>query len=99
MIDFLAGALTLAYVVAAVYFVHFWHRTADRLFLAFAAAFALLALNQVTVFMLGVEDERYNYAYILRVLGFILILLAILDKNLFGRVRHGPSPPRPPPRR
>ena len=86
MIDFLAGALTLAYVVAAVYFVHFWQRTHDRLFLAFAAAFGLLALNQVVAFALGVGDERQNYAYVLRVLGFILILLAILDKN-YGRRR------------
>ena len=90
MLDFLAGALTLAYVIAAVYFVHFWNRTADRLFLAFAAAFALLALNQVMVFVLGVEDERYNYAYILRVLGFILILAAIVDKNLHGRGKPRP---------
>jgi len=87
MIEFLAGALTLAYIVATVYFVHFWRRTADRLFLAFAAAFALLALNQLTVFAMGVADERYNYAYVLRVLGFILILVAILDKNIFGRKR------------
>ena len=87
MIDFLAGALTLAYVIAAVYFVHFWQRTSDRLFLAFAAAFALLAVNQLAVFVLGIDDERYNYAYVLRVCGFILILLAILDKNLYGRKR------------
>jgi hypothetical protein len=87
VIDFLAGAVTLAYVVAATYFVHFWQRTSDRLFLAFAAAFALLALNQLAVFGLGVEDERYNYAYILRVLGFILILVAIVDKNVFSRRR------------
>jgi hypothetical protein len=85
MIEFLAGALTLAYVVASVYFVHFWQRTSDRLFLAFAAAFGLLALNQLAVFSLGVGDERYNYAYVLRVLGFVLILLAIIDKNLSGR--------------
>jgi len=85
MIDFLAGALTLAYVIAAVYFVHFWRRTTDRLFLAFAVAFALLALNQLAVFVLGVEDERYNYAYVLRVFGFMLILVAILDKNFYGR--------------
>ena len=85
MIDFLAGALTLAYVIASAYFVQFWRRTSDRLFLAFAAAFALLALNQITVFTLGVADERFNYAYVLRVLGFVLILLAIVDKNLFGR--------------
>lgn len=90
MIEFLAGALTLAYVIASTYFVHFWRRTADRLFLAFALAFALLALNQVTVFALGVADERHNYAYILRVLGFILILAAIVDKNLFGRTKRRP---------
>lgn len=90
MIEFFAGALTLAYVIASVYFVHFWRRTADRLFLAFALAFGLLALNQVTVFALGVADERYNYAYILRVLGFILILAAIVDKNMFGRHRRRP---------
>ena len=85
MIDFLSGAVTLAYIVASTYFVHFWRRTADRLFLAFALAFGLLALNQMAVFTMGVDDERYNYAYILRVFGFILILLAIVDKNLFGR--------------
>jgi hypothetical protein len=87
VIDFLAGAVTLAYVVAAMYFARFWRRTADRLFLAFAIAFTLLALNQLMVLALGVDDERYNYAYILRVLGFILILAAIVDKNLFARRR------------
>ena len=89
MIDFLAGALTRAYVIATVFFVHFWQRTSDRLFLAFAAAFALLALNQITIFALGVNDERHNYAYVLRVLGFVLILAAIIDKNLHGRKKPG----------
>jgi hypothetical protein len=88
VIDFLSGAVTLAYIVASMYFVHFWRRTADRLFLAFAVAFALLALNQLAVFALGVDDERYNYAYILRVLGFVLILLAIVDKNVASRRRN-----------
>ena len=87
MIDFMSGAVTLAYILASTYFVHFWRRTADRLFLAFAVAFALLALNQVAVFLVGVDDERYNYAYILRVLGFVLILLAIVDKNVSARRR------------
>src|SRR5262245_48390247 len=85
MIDFLAGALTLAYAIAALHFVQFWRRTGDRLFIAFAAAFTLLALNQITVFALGVTDELYSYAFILRVLGFALILLAIVDKNLHRR--------------
>ena len=90
MIDFLAGALTLAYVIASVYFIHFWRRTADRLFLSFALAFGLLALNQIAAFSFGQGDERYNYAYVLRVLGFILILVAIVDKNLFGRPKRRP---------
>jgi hypothetical protein len=81
MIEFLSGAVTLAYIIAAVCFVRFWRKTSDRLFLSFALAFGLFALNQVVVSALGAGDERSNYAYILRVLGFVLILVAILDKN------------------
>ena len=87
MIDFLAGALTLAYSLAALHFVYFWRRTSDRLFLNFALAFALFALNQFVVWVLGAADERGNYAYVLRVLGFVLILVAIVDKNVFSRKR------------
>jgi hypothetical protein len=81
MIDFLSGALTLAYVVAAMYFVRFWRRSRDRLFCSFGIAFALLAMNQLV--LLFVPSESGIYAYILRVLAFGLILCAIVDKNLF----------------
>jgi hypothetical protein len=85
VIDFLAGAVTLGYAVASVLFLRFWRRTADRLFLAFAAAFVLLATNQVLAAALEAGDERTPYVYSLRVLGFVLILWAIVDKNLSGR--------------
>jgi len=85
LVDFLAGAVTLGFVVAAVFFLRFWQRTRDRLFCAFAAAFALLALNQTIATFLGAGDELTTYAYVLRVLGFILILYAIVDKNLSVR--------------
>jgi hypothetical protein len=85
MIDFLAGAVTLGYSVAAVFFLRFWRKTADRLFLAFAAAFVLLAVNQVLAAVLEFGDERTPYVYSLRVLGFLLILWAVIDKNLSGR--------------
>jgi hypothetical protein len=87
MLDFFSGAVTFGYAIAAVHFYNFWKRTADRLFLSFALAFVLLALNQLVVFAIGANDERGNYAYILRVLGFVLILLAIVDKNTFARKR------------
>jgi hypothetical protein len=82
VIDFLSGALTLGFFVAATFFLRFWRRTHDRLFLAFAAAFALLALNQALAAFLGASDELTPYTYVLRVFAFVLILYAIVDKNL-----------------
>ena len=88
LVDFLAGAVTLGFFVAAGFFLRFWRRTRDRLFLAFAAAFVLLAVNQALAAFLGAGDERTPYTYVLRVLGFVLILYAIVDKNLSS----GPKP-------
>ena len=82
MIEFLSGAVTLGFLVAAVFFFRFWSRTRDRLFLAFAIGFFLLALNQALAAWLGAADERVGYTYLLRVVGFVLILLAIVDKNV-----------------
>ena len=87
MIEFLSGAVTLGFIVAAVFFLRFWRRTSDRLFLAFATAFLLLALNQALAQWLGAADERVGYTYLLRVVGFVLILAGIVDKNLSRRRR------------
>ena len=81
MIEFLSGAVTLGFVIAAVFFLRFWRRTRDRFFAAFAVAFVLLALNQALAQWLGAADERVMYTYLLRVLGFVIILFAIIDKN------------------
>jgi Family of unknown function (DUF5985) len=85
MIEFLSGAVTLGFVVAAAFFARFWRRTHDRLFVAFAVAFVLLALNQALAFGLGDADERVGYTYLLRIVGYLLILGAIVDKNLARR--------------
>jgi Family of unknown function (DUF5985) len=84
MIQFLEGAVTIAYIIAAVHFLSFWRKTSDRLFVSFAAAFLLFALNQFIVSVLWAADERNSYAYILRILGFTIILFAIVDKNVFS---------------
>lgn len=78
---YLSGAVTLAYFLAGVFFLRFWKKTRDRLFLHFAFAFWLFMLNQIVSSLLGADDERSGYAYILRVLGFTLIIFAIVDKN------------------
>ncbi len=77
---FLLGVLFALHGVAAGFFLRFWRETGDRLFAAFAAAFALFALNQAA-FVLWGEDEAVTGLYLVRLLGFVLILIGILDKN------------------
>jgi hypothetical protein len=82
MIEYLSGALTFAYLVAAIHFLRFWRRTADPLFGHFAAAFCLLSLNQLASSVPIVSNETAGYEYLLRASGFILILVAIVQRNL-----------------
>jgi len=91
MIEFIAGAVTMGFVVISAFFLRFWSKTSDRFFLAFAIAFFLFALNQLLAAWLGATDERVGYTYILRVLGYVLIVFAIVDKNVSGQSRNDQS--------
>jgi hypothetical protein len=82
LIPFRTGAVTIAYLVAALFFLKFWRRTRDSLFAAFAAAFVLLAANQAAPALFGIPDEALGGVYLLKLAGFLLIILAILRKNL-----------------
>ena len=82
LVGFFTGALTMGYVVAAAFFLKFWRRTRDSLFLIFALAFALLALNQGAPVVLDIPREDQAPVYLLRLAGFALIILAILRKNM-----------------
>jgi hypothetical protein len=82
MIEFLSGAVTAGFLVSAAFFARFFLRTRDRLFIAFAAAFALFALNQALVGLFHVTTEPESLLYVLRILGFVIILAAILGKNV-----------------
>jgi hypothetical protein len=79
---FTAGALTLGWLAIGVFFLKFWRRTGDGLFLAFAVAFALVAANQAVPILFGVPSENQGYIYLLRLAAFLLIILAVLRKNL-----------------
>lgn len=81
MIEFLAGAVTFGHAIAGFCFLRFWRRTRDSLFLAFAFAFWLFGTNQLLVSVLGARSEEATFAYVLRVLGYLLILGAIVAKN------------------
>lgn len=76
-----SGALTMGYFVAGLFFLRFWSGTRDRLFLFFTASFWLLALQRVALATLGEAFEDRSGFYIVRLLAYILILVAIFDKN------------------
>jgi hypothetical protein len=82
VVAFSAGALTLGFLAVSLFFLKFWRRTGDGLFLAFAVAFALLAVNQAAPILVNVSDENQGYIYLLRLAGFLLIILAVVRKNL-----------------
>ena len=84
MIEFLSGALTLGFVMIGACFLRFWRRTGDRLFLSFAVAFGLFSVNQFLTFFLSTERE-VQFEYVLRVLGFVVILIGIVRKNAESR--------------
>ncbi|HYZ48227.1 MAG TPA: DUF5985 family protein [Sphingomonas sp.] len=78
---FLSGAITFGFFVAGLFFLRFWRRTGDGLFLAFAAAFALLGINQALLIFSGIPVEERSPLYLLRLLAFLLIIGAIVRKN------------------
>ncbi|HEX8692364.1 MAG TPA: DUF5985 family protein [Longimicrobium sp.] len=83
MTGFVAGALAMGYFVAALYFLKFWRDVRDRLFLLFALAFALLAVQRVALAWLS-ESTDAVALYALRLLAFLVIAAAIIDKNRSG---------------
>jgi hypothetical protein len=83
--DFLSGALALGFGVCALFFLRFWRRTREELFLAFAVAFLLLGLGQTVLDLANIPTEQRGSLYLLRLLAFLLILVAIYRKNRRAR--------------
>ena len=75
------GAIIMGYAVAALFFLKFWRRTGDRLFLAFAAAFMLMAATPGLTALLHVPREEQSPFYLLRLLAFLIIILAVIGKS------------------
>lgn len=79
--DFLSGAVALGFAVCALFFLRFWKRTREELFLAFALAFLLLGVGQTILALANIPTEERSSVYLLRLAAFLLILIAIYRKN------------------
>jgi uncharacterized membrane protein HdeD (DUF308 family) len=81
MNQLMLGAIVMATLVAALFFLRFWRDTRDRFFLFFALAFLGEGVNRLLLALTAVSQEREPLLYLVRLVAFGLILAAILDKN------------------
>ncbi len=81
MSNIISGALVMGYLVAATFFLRFWRQTTDRLFALFSVAFVILAVQRLALALVTDVAAGAVWLYALRLLGFLIILAAIVDKN------------------
>ncbi len=85
MNQFMWGAIAMACATAGLFFLRFWRKTGDRLFAIFAVAFWMLGVHWFVLAWTNQHDEVHVGLYVMRVLAFLLILFAIVDKNRASR--------------
>jgi hypothetical protein len=70
-----------------LFFLSFWRRTRDRFFVYFSAAFWLLGLGRLAMSVMGETSEAHRSIYLLRLVAYVLFLVAIVEKNRFDARR------------
>jgi hypothetical protein len=81
MNQLLLGAIAMASLTVGLFFVKFWRKTRDRFFLFFATAFGLEAINRALLGSYQESSEHEPVFYLIRLISFLLILAAVVDKN------------------
>ena len=76
-----SGALLMGYSVAALFFLRFWSASRDRLFGMFSLACLLLAVQRFAITVTRETMEDQTIFYLLRLAAFVVIIVAIVDKN------------------
>jgi len=79
--DFLSGAVAMGFLVCACFFLRFWRRAGEGLFLSFALAFLLLGVGQTVLALGNIPTEERGSLYLIRLAAFLLILVGIWRAN------------------
>lgn len=77
----LTGAIAFGWTIAGLFFFRFWRHTRDRFFLYFAASFWIEAFNRIALGLLVDNNETNPLSYVIRLVAYALILIAIWQKN------------------
>ena len=83
MNEMLMGATAGLSFVISLFFLRFWKNTQDRFFLFLSASFVLQAADRLLQESSLSLNQDTPVQYTLRILAYILILAAVLDKNKF----------------
>ena len=78
---FLLGVTASGSFVIALFFLRFWRTTGDRFFALMALAFAMFAANRFVLSLLDEASDARPAAYSVRLAAFLIIIVAIVDKN------------------
>lgn len=81
MTQLLLGAIGMASLIAGLLFARFWRATHDRFFLFFAASFWLEGMNRFLMGAYPSASEEQPLFYLIRLGAFLLIVVAIVEKN------------------
>lgn len=77
----LLGAIAAACFAVGLCFLRYWRSTRDRLFLFFMLSFWIEAANRTHMALTASWNESEPSHYIVRLASYVLIVLAIWDKN------------------
>ncbi|MBA3463053.1 MAG: hypothetical protein H0T46_24060 [Deltaproteobacteria bacterium] len=78
---FLAGSIAMAAFVTGIIFLKYWRLSRDPFFIWFAAAFWTFTVGWILKLVGPDYQEHTHYLYLPRLLGFLMILIAIVMKN------------------
>ena len=81
MNDLLSGVLIAFYGTIALFFLRFWFAARERLFGLFALAFVVLAAQRLALSLTNATMEDQTVFYLLRLTAFVIIVVAIIDRN------------------
>lgn len=87
---FLAGITMTTFAASGLFFIKLWKAAQDRFFAFFAIASGLLSVERIVgLFVQGVFDttaspppESSSWIYLIRLLAFAMIVIAIVSKNM-----------------
>jgi hypothetical protein len=77
----ISGAIMMGFFTVCLFFTRFWKKTSDIFFLLFAISFFIMGLERA-ILAIYYQSELRPLMYILRLLGFVMIIFAVLYKNL-----------------